>query len=89
MARSVWKGNYISVSLLRNFYKSSNRIKVWSRSSIIPEFLINRNVFVYSGRSFRKIFITREKIGYKFGEFVFSRTRRYKPTTSSKRKIKR
>jgi small subunit ribosomal protein S19 len=69
MTRSKWKGPFLNKSLLKKNLKS----KVWSRGSTIPYFLIGFSVFVHSGKEFRKIFITREKVGFKFGEFVFTR----------------
>ena len=69
MSRSKWKGPFINKSLLKKKFK----VKVWSRSSTIPYYLIGFSVFVYSGKEFKKIFITREKIGFKFGEFVSTR----------------
>ena len=38
-------------------------------------FLIDKTVFVHTGQVFKKILITREKVGFKFGEFVFTRTK--------------
>lgn len=69
MSRSKWKGPFLNKSLLKKNLKS----KVWSRSSTIPYYLIGFSVFVHSGKEFKKIFITRDKIGFKFGEFVFTR----------------
>jgi len=30
-------------------------------------------VFVYNGKIFKKIYISRDNVGYKFGEFVFTK----------------
>jgi small subunit ribosomal protein S19 len=73
MSRSIWKGNYISKSLFRQSLKKKKMIKVWSRSSTIPYFLIDKNVYIHNGKEFRKVFVNRQKIGYKFGEFSFTR----------------
>ena len=62
------KSLFVSKSVLKKKIK-----KVWSRNSIIPFFLINTTVFVHNGKIFKKLVITREKVGYKFGEFVFTR----------------
>jgi len=74
MSRSKWKLKYLAPCLLKNQYKKHLKNKFWNRSSIIPSFLENKNVFVYNGKVFKKIFITREKIGYKFGEFALTKT---------------
>lgn len=86
MSRSSWKGKYISRSILR-LKSRSGPLKVWSRSSVIPFFLLNKMVHVYNGRLFRKIFITRNCIGYKFGEFAFTRNRLFR-SSSKKLQLK-
>lgn len=68
MSRSIWKGKFFDTCLLKNSLK-----KVWCRSSTIPFFLLGKKVLVYNGKSFKRIYISREKIGYKFGSFVFTR----------------
>jgi len=42
---------------------------------MIPALLIGETVLVHNGKDFKKVTITREKIGFKFGDF--SLTRRY------------
>lgn len=83
MSRSIWKENVIHTSLLRNSRRNKKIIKVWSRSSVIPQFLQNNTVSVYNGKTFKKLNITREKIGFKFGAFVKTRT---KPILDKSRK---
>ncbi len=76
MSRSKWKGNFIDQAILKTTQNSKKQIKVWSRRSVIPSFLVGSTVLVYNGKEFKKIIITREKVGFKFGEFCT--TRRYK-----------
>jgi ribosomal protein S19 len=71
MSRSKWKGMFCNLKLFK--FPLKKNLKIWSRSSNIPFFLLGKIVFVHNGKDFRKIFITREKIGYKFGEFSFTR----------------
>lgn len=68
MSRSNWKGPFLASALLKN--KSS---KIWSRSSVIPSSLIGETVYIHNGKEFKRVFITREKIGFKFGDFSLSR----------------
>jgi small subunit ribosomal protein S19 len=68
MSRSNWKGIFIKQRLLKKNIK-----KIWSRNSCIPYVLIGQRVLVHNGNEFKKIFITREKVGYKFGSFSFTR----------------
>ena len=85
MSRSVWKGNYISKCFLKNSLDEKNNIKVWSRSSCVPYNMIDKSVLIYTGKDFKKIFVTREKVGYKFGEFCFTRN----PKKKTGKKIKK
>jgi len=73
MSRSKWKISFFDQSLL----KSSNK-KISARSSVIPSCLINKPIFIYTGLVFKKIYITRDKVGYKIGEFAFTRGRKSK-----------
>jgi ribosomal protein S19 len=65
--KSLWK----SVNV--NFKKLTNKNKIYSRQFIIPSFLIGKSVKIYNGINFIKIYISRDKIGFKFGDFVFTR----------------
>lgn len=73
MSRSKWKKVFISINLKK--INKEKKINIWSRSSVIPEAFINKNVFVYNGKIFKKLLITREKVGFKFGEFIFTKIR--------------
>lgn len=76
MRRSKWKGNFIDNSILKLSFQKKKQLKIWSRRSVIPSFLVGDTVLIYNGKEFKKVKITREKVGFKFGEF--STTRRYK-----------
>jgi len=76
MGRSKWKGNFMDSSVIKLSNQNKKQLKVWSRRSVVPAFLIGATVLIYNGKEFKKIKITREKVGFKFGEF--STTRRYK-----------
>ena len=72
MSRSKWKQPFIKISLIKDiFFKKSK--KIFSKSSTIPAILLYQTVQVYNGKVFKSINITREKIGFKFGEFVNTR----------------
>jgi small subunit ribosomal protein S19 len=70
MSRSKWKGPFLSKELLVTSLKTP---KIWSRSSSIPESLVGKSVLVYNGRSFVRVSIKRDRVGFKFGEFSFTR----------------
>ncbi len=80
MSRSKWKGPFIKSSLisLQEKTKKIRNIKIWSRNSIIPFSLIGQQVSIHNGKDFIKIKITREKVGYRFGEFSFTRKHKLK-----------
>jgi small subunit ribosomal protein S19 len=69
MSRSKWKGFFSSI----NINPKKSQFKIWSRTSVISEFLVGQEVSVYNGKVFKQINITREKVGYKLGEFSFTR----------------
>jgi ribosomal protein S19 len=67
MSRSKWKGLFIEKSIIQLNKKKKRKLKTYSRSSCIPSFLINKFILIYDGKEFRKCYINREKIGFKFG----------------------
>ena len=84
MSRSCWKEPVLNFNLIKKIITTKKKIKIWSRSSIIPSILINKQVLVHTGNLFKPLFITREKVGFKFGEFAFTRSKNKK-----KKKIKK
>ena len=72
MSRAAWKGPFLTNFLLKRKIKQNS--KIWFRGSVIPYSLIGQNVLVHNGKMFKKLFISREKVGYKFGEFCYTRT---------------
>lgn len=90
MSRSIWKGPFIDPKILKNKKQKVN-YKIWSRSSVIPSSLIGETVFVHNGKEFKRVSITREKIGFKFGEFSFTRryTLKQKAQNSIVKKVKK
>ena len=79
MARSIWKGPFVDGYLLKksaDAHASGRRdqIKIWSRrSTILPQF-VDLNFAVHNGRKFVPVFVTKDMIGHKFGEFAPTRT---------------
>lgn len=77
MNRSKWKGPYIDQNLTENL-KLLNKKKslptISRNSTIIPKF-IGLKFNVHTGKSFLEISVSKEMVGYKFGEFSPSRGR--------------
>jgi len=83
MSRAKWKGSYVQGTVLKKQLK-----RIWSRSSCIPFSYLNKKVYVYTGKEFRSFFVTEDKIGFKFGEFSFSRKKQQRNLASNKKKTK-
>ena len=79
MARSVWKGPFVELSLLKKAetVRASGRneiIKIWSRrSTILPQF-VGLTFGVHNGHKHVPVLVTENMVGHKFGEFAPTRT---------------
>ena len=79
MARSVWKGPFVELSLLKKAEaaqdsKTRAPIKTWSRrSTILPQF-VGLTFGVYNGQKHVPVNVSEDMIGHKFGEFAPTRT---------------
>ncbi len=79
MARSVWKGPFVELSLLKKAEAAAEDvsraapIKTWSRrSTILPQF-VGLTFNVYNGRKHVPVSVTEEMVGMKLGEFAPTR----------------
>ena len=79
MARSVWKGPFVDLHLIKkveNLKRSGKNspIKTWSRrSNILPQ-MIGVTFAVHNGRKFIPVLVTEAMLGHKLGEFSPTRT---------------
>jgi small subunit ribosomal protein S19 len=79
MARSIKKGPFVAVDLLKKVEKAQTTndkrvIKTWSRrSTVVPEF-VGLTFAVHNGKKFLPVFVTENMVGHKLGEFASSRT---------------
>jgi small subunit ribosomal protein S19 len=79
MSRSLWKGPFIKGLILKQVKtsfiskKNSKIIKIFSRNSVIFPSFVGFNFEVYNGFKFVTLEIKEPMIGFKFGEFVFTR----------------
>tara|TARA_B100000586_G_scaffold112271_1_gene80854 strand:+ start:144 stop:422 length:279 start_codon:yes stop_codon:yes gene_type:complete len=92
MARSVWKGPFVDITLIKKAAKVSESgrkevIKTWSRrSTILPQF-VGLTFGVYNGKKFIPVLVNENMVGHKLGEF--SPTRVFKGhTTADKKAVK-
>ena len=78
MARSLKKGPYVFVRLLKKVQKLNESgkkevIKTWSRrSTIYPDF-IGHTFAVHNGKEFIPVYVTEDMVGKKLGEFALTR----------------
>jgi small subunit ribosomal protein S19 len=91
MPRSLKKGPFIDISLLKKVEKSvqtkdKKPIKTWSRRSTIFPNMVGLTISIHNGRNHIPVFITEEMVGHKLGEFSLTRT--YRGHTADK-KIKK
>ena len=79
MARSVWKGPFVDLHLLKKaeaMQEAGSRaapIKTWSRrSTILPQF-VGLTFNVYNGQKFVPVSVNEDMVGHKLGEFAPTR----------------
>ena len=75
MARSVWKGPFVELSLLKKVESGARGpIKTWSRrSTILPQF-VGLTFNVYNGHKFVPVSVNEDMVGHKLGEFAPTRS---------------
>lgn len=74
MTRSVKKGPYVDVKLLKKIDgkqpKDVGPIKTWARQSQISPEMIGFTFAVHNGRAHVDVFVTEEMVGHRLGEFA-------------------
>ena len=79
MARSVWKGPFVDLHLLKKAETAQDTnartpIKTWSRrSTILPQF-VGLSFNVHNGRKFIPVSVSEDMVGHQLGEFAPTRT---------------
>jgi small subunit ribosomal protein S19 len=76
MTRAKWKGPFMDKKFLKSNKLKPNLLTIRSRRSVIPSYLVGKNVQIYNGQTFKSVRITSQKVGFKFGEFAGSRQKR-------------
>ena len=80
MGNKNWKLNHISKSTFKkllilkveNELKGKNRI-IFKKSDIIIKNFLNKKLLIYKGCFYRSLIINKFILGYKFGEFAYTR----------------
>ena len=81
MARSVWKGPFVDLSLLKKAEAAQDAggrapIKTWSRRSMILPQMVGLTIAVHNGRQHVPVIVSEDMVGHKLGEFSATRTYR-------------
>lgn len=78
MSRSLKKGPYVDVKLLRkiellNMTGRKAVLKTWSRDSTVFPEMVGHTIGVHDGRRHVPIYVTENMVGHKLGEFAPTR----------------
>jgi len=78
MARSIKKGPFVEVSLLRkiellNAANEKRVLKTWSRRSTITPDFVGHTVAVHNGNKFVPVYVSENMVGHRLGEFAPTR----------------
>ena len=79
MARSVKKGPYVDLKLLKKIKQAADSgkkqvIKTWARRSTISPDFVGMTFAVHNGNKFIPVFVSENMVGHKLGEFSPTRT---------------
>ncbi len=78
MSRSVNKGPYVDVKLLKKIAGKkpleTGVIKTWARASMISPEMIGFTFGVHNGRKHLEVLVSEDMVGHKLGEFSPTRT---------------
>lgn len=82
MSRAKWKGPFINIKHLnevtlesKTFDNKQKKTPLISRDSEIVPAFIGLTFNVYNGKTYSEITVIENMVGYKFGEFSFTRSR--------------
>lgn len=90
MARSLKKGPYVDMNLLKKVEEMNKRgekkvVKTWARrSTISPEF-VGHTFAIHNGNKFIPVYVMENMVGHKLGEFAPTRTFRAHGAMKSKK----
>ena len=79
MARSVWKGPFVDLHLLKKAEAAADQgqragpIKTWSRRSTITPDFVGLTLAVHNGKQHIPVYVTDQMVGHKLGEFAPTR----------------
>ncbi|MGX7576671.1 30S ribosomal protein S19 [Candidatus Vidania fulgoroideorum] len=66
--------NYKLLKKINKYYEGKiNIIKTWSRNSTIMPKFVGITIYVHNGKKHIPVYVSENMIGYKLGEFVYTR----------------
>lgn len=66
---------FLSKDLLRKLKRKETDLKTHSRASVICSEMLDLTIKVHNGKSYFPLRIKKEIIGFRLGEFIFTRKR--------------
>jgi len=90
MGRSLWKGCYVKLSLLKRVAEAKKKVfRTYSRNSTITPLMVGTALRVHDGRKFSRVVLEEGCVGCKLGELVVTRGDfEYKKKKKKKKKVK-
>ena len=79
----------INLDLYKSILQNQKNLKIQNRNMLILSEFVDKIVFVYNGKTYKKIKITSDMIGTKFGEYVFTRKKCVHKVKNLKKKRKK
>ncbi len=79
----------INLNLYKSILQNQKNLKIQNRNMLILSEFVDKIVFIYNGKTYKKIKITSDMIGTKFGEYVFTRKKCVHKVKSLKKKKKK
>lgn len=89
MSRSIWKLPYISLLFFKKKFLQKENLNIKLRNSIIPSIFIDKKIKIniYNGIWYLSTMLSNTMLGFKFGEFSY--TKRSDTQTHLKKKRKK
>lgn len=77
MVRSTWKGPYVANEVFDKIkmLRKTKPIYTKNRNSTILSSFLDRTFYIYNGKTYYRLLITKDQIGFKLGSFSHSKKR--------------
>lgn len=77
MVRSIWKGPYVHPEVINKvkFLRKTKPIYTRSRNSTILFSFVDRLFYIYNGKAYYKLYVSKDQVGFKLGSFSHSKKR--------------